>query len=498
VRLALGTFVGAVAFRGDGAALAIALGDSEGDDDARLEVRALPAGELLHRAPLPSYAFATAWTPADDAVVVACADYAAYVVGVPRAESGAALASDGARDPVPSGDADADVRRRPTAPEIVLRGHRAEVVGLALSPAGGVAATSSWDQTMRLWELADGQELVRLPAQALGFSRDGRRVAYRTIDAFQVAEVVHGRVLHTLHGHAGKAPGAVAFSRDGALLASYGDDGAMLWDTATWGPLGRLAPTDADGVEFAPDGDTFYLSWDGGLERRRVSAPFEPGELLLAGDQDHCDLSADGTLLAVRAGDALQLLDASGPGAPRLTRTIPGFPGFEYVSVGARGTYVAGETWKGPGLSVWRASDGALLGRLREDRSALGAAIAPDETRLVVGDGIGYEVYALPGLERVHVIERDVAMRESPGTIAFSADGAVLALGLTDDVVGLFDGRTYAPLARLESRGAALDGRAELSPDGSLLAVSSLSNRVCVWDLPELRRELAAAGIAWE
>jgi WD40 repeat protein len=285
------------------------------------------------------------------------------------------------------------------------------------------------------------------------------------------------------------------FARDGERLFSFGFDGAMAWDLGTGRARGWVTREKTDGFEAAPDGETLYVASTSGLERRRAAAPFEPGDVLLRGDQDQCDLSADGRLLAVRDDLELQLVD---PARPDDVRRIAGYPGFEYVAVSARGTYVAGMTWQGPGMTLWRAADGAVLARLREDRAALGAAISPDETRLVVSDGVAYEIYALPDVALVHVVERDVAMRESSGMLAFSEDGALLALGLTVETVGLFDGHSYAPVARLEARGASFDGRMAFSFDGTRLAIASGTNRVYVWDLAKLRTALAAAGIAWE
>ena len=68
---------------------------------------------------------------------------------------------------------------------------------------------------------------------------------------------------------------------------------------------------------------------------------------------------------------------------------------------------------------------------------------------------------------------------------------------MTADTIGLFDALTLEPLARLEARGAMFDGRAAFSPDGSLLAITSPSNTVFVWDLDALWAELKAAAIEW-
>ncbi|MGH8638349.1 MAG: WD40 repeat domain-containing protein, partial [Burkholderiales bacterium] len=49
-------------------------------------------------------------------------------------------------------------RPRETKPVAVLEGHKAPVVGLAVSPDGKTLASASWDHTARLWPLASGDD----------------------------------------------------------------------------------------------------------------------------------------------------------------------------------------------------------------------------------------------------------------------------------------------------------------------------------------------------
>jgi WD40 repeat protein len=61
-----------------------------------------------------------------------------------------------------------------------LTGHNATLTDIHFSPDGKFLATSSLDRTARVWDAADGKELLRyqLPDNVLGayFTPDGQRV----------------------------------------------------------------------------------------------------------------------------------------------------------------------------------------------------------------------------------------------------------------------------------------------------------------------------------
>lgn len=96
---------------------------------------------------------------------------------------------------------------------------RGKVSSVAFSPDGRLLASGSVDKTIRLWEVATGQEIGRL----MGHSKPVR---------------------------------SVAFSPDGRLLASGGDEETgRLWEVSTGQEIGRLMPNAPPlSVAFSPDG----------------------------------------------------------------------------------------------------------------------------------------------------------------------------------------------------------------------------------------------------
>lgn len=189
------------------------------------------------------------------------------------------------------------------APAIVHRGHTAPVVALAVSPAGDLIASASWDRSIRLWPVAGGEARV-------------------------------------LEGHQDNVNG-VAFTPDGGALVSAGYDATLrIWPLGNGGaPQVVTVPTPLNAVAVAPDGEIvaggadgrlFFLSPSGEL-RGELEAGSSPIVALA--------LSPDGALIAA----------AGIRGA---------------VAVIERKARALARTLVGPGLPVWSAAfapDGKTL-----------------------------------------------------------------------------------------------------------------------------------------
>jgi hypothetical protein len=137
--------------------------------------------------------------------------------------------------------------------------HNDAVSGVAFSPGGRLLATASYDHTARVWEVASGQERLRVRhrrwVRGVAFSPDGRLLATTGYDyTARVWKVPSGQ--ERLRVNHDDAMWGVAFSPDGRLLATASSDRtARVWEVA--GGQERLRVNHNDQVlevAFSPDG----------------------------------------------------------------------------------------------------------------------------------------------------------------------------------------------------------------------------------------------------
>src|SRR5262249_7715435 len=143
----------------------------------------------------------------------------------------------------------------------VLQGGAGRPLSLSFSPDGrwlaAVFALDARGREGRLWEVATKRE-ERFPgAAALAFSPRGERLAGGEDKQISLLDPATGE-RQLLKGHGG-AITALAFSRDGAFLASASSDQTvLLWNTAT----GEAFPVRSGGDPGMPEkGLEETLSW---------------------------------------------------------------------------------------------------------------------------------------------------------------------------------------------------------------------------------------------
>ncbi|KAJ8790230.1 hypothetical protein J1605_021307 [Eschrichtius robustus] len=123
-----------------------------------------------------------------------------------------------------------------------LEGHQLGVVSVDISHTLPIAASSSLDAHIRLWDLENGKQIKSIDAGpvdawTLAFSPDsqylatgthspdGKYLASGAIDGIiNIFDIATGKLLHTLEGHAMPIR-SLTFSPDSQLLVTASDDG---------------------------------------------------------------------------------------------------------------------------------------------------------------------------------------------------------------------------------------------------------------------------------
>ena len=380
-----------------------------------------------------------------------------------------------------------------------LDGHTQYVTIVAYSPDGKILATTAYYEPTKLWDVASGQELrsigVNNGVRGMAFSPDGDILATTTWDPpgnkkITLWDVASGQQLRTLErqssGGSEEGGVGVAFSPDGKILACGYEMGSItLWDITDWNEL-RTLTGNARGVlrlVFSPDGNILASAgFEGPLKLWDVAS----GQELRTFGGDiwgvSMSFSPDGkTILASIPGDtAIKLWDvASG----QELRTLDWQGTFIYsVAVSPYGNIIASGSNAGS-ITLWDAAKGQELRTLTGHPDSISdLTFSPDGKMLASGSSDNtIKLWDVDSGQVLSAFDGDL----QGSSIAFSPDGKILAVGGTDGKVKLWDTTTGLELRAMggESGGCFKYGVYSLafSPDGKIVASGYAGELITLW-----------------
>jgi WD40 repeat protein len=385
-------------------------------------------------------------------------------------------------------------------------------IALARELAAGAVATVA----------VDPERSILLALQAVKTTREAdgtvlpeaEEALHRAVQANRtLVTVTRTENLHIVVG----GPGGVAFSRDGATVATPADHNtAKIWNAATGTPVRTFAGhTDrVTDVAFSPDGTRLATAsadhtarvWEVATGRLAAVLRGHTGAVM------RLAFSPDGRRLATASRDGTARVWAIGSGSATTVMVLPHSSPPEAVAFSADGThlavsggrrthYISGE------MRIWDLASRRQVLRLRTPsfiaRRSVGVisdvAFSPDPHRQVLataggGDGTVRLWDATTGRQLGASLHLGSARTELL-TVAFSADGRWLAAGGDDGVVRLLPVDNRGSIGRAQKVPALphttypVNGLA-FSPDGTRLAVASSEGTTRIWDLaPQRSRE---------
>ena len=156
---------------------------------------------------------------------------------------------------------------RPTIPIKEFVGHSGNIVNVVYSPSGDSLASSSWDNTVKLWDVETGRNIRKFIGHedyvlGLDFHPSSQYLVSGSRDKdVRLWDLKVKRNIKNFQTHEERVQ-AVSFSPDGtkALTGSW-DDKVILWDVLKKEAIDTYSlKSDVEAIAFHPSGDAFAVA----------------------------------------------------------------------------------------------------------------------------------------------------------------------------------------------------------------------------------------------